>query len=119
MSGLLAAAMIANTAMSLYGQKKEAEAEQDSLRQKARLQSMQADELLSRMEINLGQMEREGKSAVSSFNVSMGNIEGASVSINRAQMVEDMNQQMQFERRVSEFDASMLRIGADNTTSQA
>jgi len=119
MSGLLAAAMIANTAMSLYGQKKEAEAEQDSLRQKARLQSMQADELLSRMEINLGQMEREGKSAVSSFNVSMGNIEGASVSINRAQMVEDMNQQMQFERRVSEFDASMLRIGADNTMAQA
>lgn len=119
MSGILAAAMIAGTAMSLYGQKKEAEAEQDALRRKARLQGMQADELLERMEMNLDQMKREGKSAIGSFDVSMGSIEGMSVSLNRAQMVEDMSRQMQFERRVSEFDASMLRMGADETMMQA
>lgn len=110
MSGFLAAAMIASTAISLYGQKKEADAEKASLRAKAELNAIQADEILARFEINKKQMEREGEKVVGRFNVIAGKLQGSSISSSRLELMTDIREKIMFEQRASEFDARMMRM---------
>ena len=118
MSGFLVAAVIASTALSLYGQKKEADAEKRALQDKSRLSGLQADELLARTQINIKQMEKEGKKVTGKFDYLVAR-SGVEASSSRQELLTQIGDKIRFERRVAEFDAQMIRMGGQAALAQS
>lgn len=102
--------------MSAYGQIKAGKAQAAAARRNAEIKRMQANELLDRAEINIGEVFREGRimagNQASSYAAAGVGLDGSPLMVIE-QTLARASEEASLIRRDAEFSAKMLRLGAD------
>lgn len=111
---VLAAAAVAQTGLSIYGQMKEAKNKAEAAERDAYFKGLQADEMMERQAINEDIMREQSFLAQSKYRAEFAGTgrEGGIGSVLEMRRV--LNRNIELSRRDAQFKASMLRAGAES-----
>lgn len=112
---VLAGMALAGTALSVYGQMKEAKSKAEAAERDAYLKGLQADEMMERQAINEDIMREQNERAGLQYQARFAGTgrEGGGIG-GILEMRRVLNRNIELSRRDAQFKASMLRAGAES-----
>jgi hypothetical protein len=120
---MLPALAVGSALISAYGQWRAGEAQQDAAEQQYRLDSLRAEELLERNQINNELLMESAlvhtgtqKAQIAASGVSLG---GATSKAIIAKTMETAARQIKLNNRAADWEAEMARLGADSQLKSA